>query len=135
MKFVMALAGLALAACAATQAPHDTPHASDTCILLSLGKDAGLHAPLPDSLKATLDRIGMQSLPPPTYQCGDVSYQTDPRQRGVTFTGVGFSADHRYAAVRLQVVAAPMAGQGDTCLFEAADQNWTLRGCRMDWIS
>ena len=137
MKFaVWLLAGVVFTACATTPPIfHDAPHPSDACILLSLGKDAGLAAELDKAEAPLLRQIQTQELPAPTYQCGDVSYQTDPRYRGLAFRAIGFSADHRYAALSMQSVPAPLAGRGYTCLYEAEDQSWTLRGCRMDWIS
>ncbi|MFT3726918.1 MAG: hypothetical protein QM759_03750 [Terricaulis sp.] len=138
MKFVvMSLASLALVACATAQAPapHDAPHPSDLCVLLSVAKDGATDTILGQTMQARLRDIHTTDLPRPVQQCGDASYQTDPSQHGLTFLAAGFSGDHRYAAVKLQSVAGPLAGEGYTCLYEAADQSWTLRGCQMDWIS
>lgn len=135
---VMALAGLALGACATMSAPPplDTPHPSDTCVLLSAAKQAGAtDTVLGQAFQARLREIETTALQRPNYQCGDASYQTDPNQLGLTFLEAGFSTDHHYAALKLQNVAGPLAGEGYTCLYQAADESWTLRGCRMDWIS
>ena len=134
---VTRLAALALAACAATPAagPHDAPHVSATCVLLSVAKEGSSDTLLGQAMQAHLRDIQVTPLQRPAYQCGDVRYPTDPSRHGFTFLAVGFSADHHYAALALQSVAGPLAGEGYTCLYEAADESWTLRGCRMDWIS
>lgn len=127
-----------LAACATTAPPRGeaaAPHPSDTCILLSLGKDASIGNQLAEPLRATLKAITAAPLDRPSYQCGDATYQTDPNQLGLTYLGVGFSANHRYASLSMQSVAGPLAATGYSCLYESADQSWTLRGCVVDWIT
>jgi hypothetical protein len=135
---VLALACVALAACETLQTPgpRDGPHPSDTCVLLSVAsKNGATDTILGQAMQARLHDIQTAALQRPAYQCGDVSYQTDPNQLGMTFLEAGFSADRHYAALKLQTVAGPLAGEGYTCLYEAEDESWTLRGCRMDWIS
>jgi len=139
MKHVLALAFsvAALLSCANAVTPsRDAPHPSDACILLQQGGDAMTStAQLTEAQRATLRAIQTERLEPPSYRCGDVSYPTDPRQRGLTFTGIGFSTDRHFARLSLQQVAGPLAGGGHSCLYEAEDQSWELRGCEMDWIS
>ena len=127
----------AVAACAAApvgSAP-DAPHPSDACIILGLGQDASLGTQLDASLRPVLAGIATQSLPTTGYVCGDVTYQTDPQQRGLTYTALGFSADHRAANLVMQSVAGPLAGAGYRCLFQKNADGWALRGCQMEWIS
>lgn len=139
MKHVLALAFsvAALWSCANAVTPlHDAPHPSDACILLQQGSEAmGSTAQLTEAQRPILRDIQTERLAPPTYRCGDVSYPTDLRQLGLTFTGIGFSADRHFARLSLQQVAGPLAGGGHSCLYEAKDQSWELRGCEMDWIS
>lgn len=139
MKFVlMALAVSALAACitAPGDAPaHDAPHPSDTCTLLSVARQGSTETRLDASQQQRVRAIETSNLERPAQHCGDASYPTDPNQLGLTFLSVGFSSDHRFAALKLQSVAGPLAGAGYTCLYESADNSWTLRGCDMDWIS
>ncbi len=139
MKFVlMALAVSALAGCVTAPtdtAPHDAPHPSATCALLSVARQGSIETRLDPAYRQRVRAIETTDLERPIQHCGDASYQTDPNQLGVTFLSAGFSSDHRYAALKLQSVAGPLAGAGYSCLYEAADQSWTLRGCDMDWIS
>lgn len=139
MKFVvMALAGMALASCAyglAAGVHTDAPRPSDTCVVLSVAKDAATDTALGQAMQARMRAIVTTELDRPVYRCGDVSYQTDPATRGRSFLSIGFSADRHFAALNLQQVAGPLAGAGFSCLYEAADESWTLRGCQMEWIS
>ena len=137
IAFAFAVLCAAVAACATPpvgSAP-DAPHPSDTCVLLELGQNASLGAQLDPTLRPVLAGITTQSLPTTGYVCGDVTYQTDPRQRGLTYTALGFSADRRSANLVMQSVAGPLAGAGYRCLFQKNADGWTLRGCQMDWIS
>jgi hypothetical protein len=105
-------------------------------VLLSVASKTGAtDTILGQAMQTRLHDIQTAALQRPAYQCGDINYQTDPNQLGVTFLEAGFSADRHYAALKLQNVAGPLAGEGFTCLYEAADESWMLRGCRMDWIS
>lgn len=126
----------ALAACVTPAAPaHDAPNPSNTCILLGLGRDASLGDQLDAALRPALAAIETHPFAPTGYQCGDVTYQTDPHQRGLTYVGIGFSADQRSASLVMQSVAGPLAGSGYRCLYQKGADGWTLRGCQMDWIS
>ena len=140
MKHVLAfaLSAAALCACADAALPARTeaPHPSDTCVLLEQGTHALSGAVrMSDEQRTAMRAIHTEDLAPPTYQCGDASYQTDPNLDGLTFTGVGFSGNRRYAKLLLQAVAGPLAGTGYACLYEAKDESWELRGCDMVWIS
>lgn len=140
MKFAWtALMAMALAACAttppATQTAHDAPRASDTCVLLSVARQGSAETHLTPVLQQRLHGIQTTELQRPAYQCGDAHYQTDPNQLGLTYLAMGFSSDHRFAVLKMQTVAGPLAAEGFTCLYEAADESWTLRGCQNDWIT
>ena len=140
MKFVVmaALASLAVAACETTtqtSTQHEAPHPSEVCALLSVAKPGSTDTILGEAMQARLREIETTDLTRPAYQCGDQRYQTDPNMLGLTYLAVGFSSDRSYAALKLQSVAGPLAGEGYTCLYQAAANSWTLRGCRMDWIS
>ena len=138
MKFVLiALAVSALAACVTVPAttPRDAPHPSDVCVLLSVARQGSTETRLDAPQQQRVRAIQTTDLERPIQHCGDASYQTDPNQMGLTFLSAGFSSDHRFAALKLQNVAGPLAVTGYTCLYEAADESWTLRGCDMDWIS
>ena len=139
MKFVLtALALSLLAACTtslAGAALHDAPHPSNVCVLLSVARQGSTETRLDAAQQQRVRAIHTTDLERPAQHCGDANYQTDPNQLGLTFLSAGFSADHRFAALKLQSVAGPLAATGYTCLYEAADESWTLRGCDMDWIT
>lgn len=143
MKFIlMALAVSALAACVTAPAetpPHDAPHPSDTCILLERSQQAIAtdDGRMTNAESTILRRIQTTVLPGPTYRCGDASYQTGRAQLGFSISAIGFGAGHgrHYARVDLQRVAGPLSGVGESCLYEAKDQSWELRGCDIEWVS
>jgi hypothetical protein len=138
MKLVLAALALSLLAACATPvvtAQHDAPHPSDTCVLLSVARQGSTETRLDAAQQQRVRAIHTSDLERPAQHCGDASYPTDPNQLGLTFLSIGFSGDRHFAALKLQSVAGPLAAAGYTCLYEAADESWTLRGCDMDWIS
>ncbi len=139
MSLAHIAAALALAGCASAPAPiepaHDAPHPSSACALLQVARQGSPEMRLPGALQQRLASIRTVQLPRPVYQCGDANYQTDPNQLGFTFLAMGFTSDRRFAALKLQSVAAPLAGAGYTCLYQSEDEGWTLRGCQLDWIT
>lgn len=128
------LAGCVLLSACATDTPAQSEH-ERTCAVLAATPRPTQDPSLSEAERATLHAMTPQPLAPPTYQCGEIAYQTDPNRLGLTYTAVGFSADGEHAAVSLQTVAGPLAGGGFNCLLNRQSAGWQLRGCEMTWIS
>lgn len=47
----------------------------------------------------------------------------------------GFTSDGRYAVIAFGTQWAPLAGEGQECLFEHNAGNWRIIACRMIWVS
>ncbi len=129
------LAGCALLSACATDTPAPQAEHDRICAVLAATPRPNQDQRLTDAESTLLRSITPQRLASPSYQCGTTSYQTDPSQRGVTYTAVGFSADGQHAALSLQSVAGPLAGAGFNCLLNRSGEGWRLRSCENTWIS